>query len=179
MLTDKQEEIKLSELFYENVLEGNQTKEVIKVLLEKSGYLVLPYGYESTLSGLRRRLSEKGTKKSRTVRRIRSSPDLLVYDDEKKDLMLIEVKMRKAKKETKILIYARMMANYKDFWNDSFLVVVVPCGNIFYAQRVGELQVKEEYDATLDFEKFEDVFTRVKKEDISHFKTRALQIMKA
>jgi len=178
MLTDKQEEIKLSE-FYENVLEGNQTKEVIKVLLEKSGYLVLPYGYESTLSGLRRRLGEKGTKKSRTVRRIRSSPDLLVYDDEKKDLMLIEVKMRKAKKETKILIYARMMANYKDFWNDSFLVVVVPCGNIFYAQRVGELQVKEEYDATLDFEKFEDVFTRVKKEDISHFKTRALQIMKA
>ena len=178
MLTDKQEEIKLSE-FYENVLEGNQIKEVIKVLLEKSGYLVLPYGYESTLSGLRRRLGEKGTKKSRTVRRIRSSPDLLVYDDEKKDLMLIEVKMRKAKKETKILIYARMMANYRDFWNDSFLVVVVPCGNIFYAQRVGELQVKEEYDATLDFEKFEDVFTRVKKEDISHFKTRALQIMKA
>lgn len=178
MLTDKQEEIKLSE-FYENVLEGNQIKEVVKVLLEKSGYLVLPYGYESTLSGLRRRLSEKGTKKSRTVRRIRSSPDLLIYDDEKKDLMLIEVKMRKAKKETKILIYARMMANYKEFWNDSFLVVVVPCGNIFYAQRVGELQVKEKYDATLDFEKFENIFSRVKKEDISYFKTRALQIMKA
>jgi len=44
MLTDKQEEIELSE-FYENVLEGNQIKEIIKVLLEKSGYLVLPYGY--------------------------------------------------------------------------------------------------------------------------------------
>lgn len=165
--------------FFDNVLEGNQIKEVVKVLLEKSGYLVLPYGYESTLSGLRRRLGEKGTKKSKTVRRIRSSPDLLVYDDEKKDLMLIEVKMRRAKKATKILIYAKMMANYKEFWNDSILVVVVPCGNIFYAQRVGKLQVKEEYDATLDFEKFEDVFTRVKKEDISHFKTRALRIMKA
>ena len=176
MLTDKQEEIELSE-FYENVLEGNQIKEIIKVLLEKSGYLVLPYGYESTLSGLRRRLGERGTRKSRTVRRIRSSPDLLVYDDEKKDLMLIEVKMRKAKKETKILIYARMTANYKEFWNDSFLVVVVPCGNIFYAQRIGELQVKEEYDATLDFEKFENIFSRVKKEDISYFKTKALEIM--
>lgn len=169
----------MSELFYDNVLEGNQMKEVVKVLLEKSGYLVLPYGYESMLSGLRRRLGEKGTKKSRTVRRIRASPDLLVYDDKRKDLMLVEVKMRKAKKETKILIYAKLTANYKEFWNDSILVVVVPCGNIFYAQGVGELEVKEEYDATLDFEKFEDVFTRVKKEDVSHFKTKALQIMKA
>ena len=46
-------------------------------MLEKSGYLVLPYGYESTLSGLKRRLKKRGTKKSRTVRRIRYSPDLL------------------------------------------------------------------------------------------------------
>lgn len=164
--------------FYDNVLEGNQIKEVVKVLLEKSGYLVLPYGYESMLSGLRRRLGEKGTRKSRTVRRIRASPDLLVYDDKRKDLMLVEVKMRKAKKETKILIYAKLMVNYKEFWNDSIIVVVVPCGHIFYAQGVGELEVKEEYDATIDFEKFQDVFTRVKNEDISHFKTKALQIMK-
>lgn len=66
--------------FFDNVLEGNQMKEVVKVPLEKSGYLVLPYGYESTLSGLRRRLCEKGTRKSRTVRRVMASPDLLVYD---------------------------------------------------------------------------------------------------
>jgi len=164
--------------FFDQVLEGNQIKEVIKVMLEKSGYLVLPYGYESTLSGLRRRLGEKGTKKTRTVRRIRASPDLLVYDDEKKDLMLVEVKMRNARKETDILIYPHFIANYKEFWNDSLLVVVVPCGNIFYTQCVGELEVKSEYDATREFEKFEDVFTRVKKEDISHFKTKALQIMK-
>jgi hypothetical protein len=164
--------------FYDNVLDGNQIKEIVKVLLEKSGYLVLPYGYESTLSGLRRRLGEKGTKKSRTVRRIRSSPDLLVYDDNRKDLMLVEVKMRNAQNETRILIYAWMIANYKEFWNDSILVVAVPCGNIFYAQEVDELEIKEEYDATLDFERFENVFTRTKEDDISHFKTKALQIMK-
>jgi hypothetical protein len=49
--------------FFENVLEGNQIKELIKVMLEKAGYLVLPYGYESTLSDLRKRLVKKGTKK--------------------------------------------------------------------------------------------------------------------
>jgi hypothetical protein len=164
--------------FFNNVLEGNQIKEVVKVMLEKSGYLVLPYGYESTFSGLRRRLGEKGTRKTRTVRRIRASPDLLVYDSEKKDLMLVEIKMRNAPNETKILIYSSLIANYKEFWNDSVLVIVVPCGNIFYAQSVGELEVKEEYDATREFEKFEDVFARVKEEDISHFKTKALQIIK-
>ena len=164
--------------FFDNVLEGNQMKDVVKVLLEKSGYLVLPYGYESTLSGIRRRLGEKGTTKSRAVRRIRASPDLLVYDDKRHDLMLVEVKMRNAKEETRILIYASRMENYKEFWNDSIIVVVIPCGYIFYAQRVDELEIKEEYDATRDFEKFEDIFTRVKKEDISHFKTKALQTMK-
>jgi hypothetical protein len=167
-----------NEEFFDNVLIGNQIKEVIKVMLEKSGYLVLPYGYESTLSGLRRRLGKKGTKKSRTVRRIRASPDLLVYDHLNKDLMLVEVKMRKAPTEDKILIYRKFMENYKEFWNDSFIVVVVPCGNIFYAQRVSELETKEEYNATLEFQKFEKVFTQVKSEDLTRFKEKALQIMK-
>jgi hypothetical protein len=163
--------------FYDNVLEGNQIKELVKVLLEKSGYLVLPYGYESTLSGLISKLGVRDTKKSRTVRRIKSSPDLLVFDDKRKDLMLVEVKMRKAPEETRILIYSRMISNYKEFWNDSILVIVVPCGNVFYAQRIVELEGKEEYNALVDFEKFENVFTDVKEEDLSRFKAKALRIM--
>ncbi|UCE44002.1 MAG: hypothetical protein JSV57_00430 [Candidatus Bathyarchaeota archaeon] len=104
---------------------------------------------------------------------------MIVYDDERKDLMLVEVKLRNAPKETKILIYSRFIANYKEFWNDSILVIVVPCGNILYAQKVSELEAKGEYDATLEFEKFEAVFPRVKKEDLSHFKNKALDIIKA
>jgi hypothetical protein len=163
--------------FYDNVLEGNQIKELVKVLLEKSGYLVLPYGYESTLSGLISHLGVKDTKKSRTVRRIKSSPDLLVFNGKRKDLMLVEVKMRKAPEEKRILLYANRMADYKEFWNDSVLVIVVPCGNVFYAQTVGELEIKEEYNALLDFERFESIFPEVKEEDISHFRTKALEIM--
>lgn len=163
--------------FYDNVLQGNQIKELIKVLLEKSGYLVLPYGYESTLSGLIGQLGVKYTKKSRTVRRIKSSPDLLVFSEKRKDLMLVEVKMRKAPEGKRILLYANMIANYKEFWNDSVLVIVVPCSDVFYAQTVGELEVKEEYNALLDFERFENVFTEVKEEDLSHFREKALEIM--
>jgi len=164
--------------FYDNVLEGNQAKELIKVLLEKSGYLVLPYGYENTLSGLISKLGVRDTKKSRTVRRIKSSPDLLVYDEKKKDLMLVEVKMRKAPEETRIFLEPQRIVNYKEFWNDSILVIVIPCGDEFYAQRVCELEIKEEYNALLDFEKFQNIFTEVKDDDISHFKAKALQIMR-
>jgi hypothetical protein len=56
-------------------------------------------------------------------------------------------------------------------------VIVVPCGNVLYAQRIVELEGKEEYNALVDFEKFENVFTDVKEEDLSRFKAKALRIM--
>jgi len=162
--------------FHDDLLKGSQIKDLIKVLLQKSGYSVFPYGYESTLSEIRNKLAEKDTKNSRTVRRIRSSPDLLVHDQKKKDLMLVEVKMRSAPRETSIR-YLKRIADYKEFWNDSILVVLVPCGDVMYAQKISELEVKQTYNAISDFERFEDVFTRVKTEDISHYRESALKIM--
>lgn len=161
--------------FHDDLIEGGAIKELVKILLEKSGYTVYSYGYEGIFSDVRKKLTDKETRNSRTVRRIRSSPDLLVYDEDKKDLMLVEVKMRRAPKETRILIYGEKIANYNEFWNDSILVVVVPCGRVFYAQRISELEVKEEYDATTDFQKLENIFTRVKEDDIVHFREKAMQ----
>lgn len=162
--------------FHDDLLKGSQIKDLVKVLLQKSGYSVFPYGYESTLSEIRNKLAAKGTRNSKTVRRIRSSPDLLVYDKERKDLMLVEVKMRSAPKETSIR-YLKRIADYKEFWEDSILVIVVPCGDSMYAQKVGELEVKQTYNATTDFSRFEEVFPKVKAEDLSHFKEKALQII--
>jgi len=163
--------------FYDQVLQGNQIKELVKVLLEKSGYVVFPYGYENTLSGLMNLIKVKDAKKSRTVRRIKSSPDLLVFSKDRKDLLLVEVKMRKAPDEKRILLYANRMSDYKEFWNDSVLVIVVPCGNVFYAQKAGELEIKEEYNALTDFVRLEEIFTETKEEDVSHFRNKALEIM--
>ena len=59
--------------------------------------------------------------------------------------------------------------------NVAILVVVVPCGNIFYASRVSELETKKRYNLTIDFGKFGDLFTRVK--DASQFRIEALKIM--
>lgn len=161
--------------FYDDVLKGNVYKDMIKVMLQKSGYTVYPYGYESTFSDVKSKLT-KDSRNSRTVRRIRSSPDLLVYDDQRNDLMLVEVKMRAY---TPPRIKPRLIENYKEFWNDSILVVVVPEGNVFYAQKISELEVREFYYRMADFEEFQDIFTRVRAEDISHYKNIALQNMKS
>jgi hypothetical protein len=159
--------------FYDDMLRGNVYKDIVKVMLQKSGYTVYPYGYESTLSDVKSKLA-KNTRNSRTVRRIRSSPDLLVYDEQKNDLMLVEVKMRA---HTPPSIRPRLIENYKEFWNDSILVVVVPEGNVFYAQKISELETRQVYYRLADFERFQDVFTRVRTEDISHYKGIALQNM--
>ncbi len=158
---------------HDSFLKGNIFKEIVKAMLEKSGYIVYPYGYESTLPDVKSKLRD--ARDSETTRRIKSSPDLLVYDDQMNDLMLVEVKMRS---RIPPQIKPRIIENYKKFWNDCILVLVVPEGNGFYAQRIRQLQTKEVYYRIEDFEKLQDVFARVRTEDVSHFKDIALQNMK-
>ena len=159
--------------FYDNLLKGNIYKDMVKLLLEKSGYTVYPYGYESTFSHVKSKLIKK-TKNSRTVRRIRSSPDLLIYDEQRSDLLLVEVKMRM---QVPPKIKPRLIENYKEFWNDLILVIVVPEDNVFYAQKISELETRQTYYRLVDFERFQDIFTRVSTEDISNFRERALRSM--
>lgn len=161
---------KLSQFYYDNMLKGNFYKDMIRVILQKSGYSVCPYGYESTLSDVKSKLTDE-TRNSTTGRRIRFSPDLLVYDE--KNVMLVEVKMRG---KSPPMIRANELKNVKEFWSDSILVVVVPEGNVFYAQRMSELEIQEsDYYHLSDFEKFQDIFMRVKFEDISYYKSFAYQ----
>ncbi|MGD0071693.1 MAG: hypothetical protein ABSB71_09070 [Candidatus Bathyarchaeia archaeon] len=160
--------------FYDDMLKGNTYKNLITVMLQKSGYTVYPYGYESNFSDVKSKFT-KESRNFKTVRRIRSSPDLLVYDDQKNDLMLVEVKMRG---NAPPKIKPNLIKNIKEFWNDSILVVVVPEGNVFYAQRISELEIEQVYYQLSNFEKFQDIFTRVSEQDILHYKDIALQNMK-
>ena len=69
------------------------------------------------------------------------------------------------------------MEAYKEFWNDSILVIISPRENVFYAQRVNEVELKEDYNLNVDFLKFEDVFLRVQPEDIIHYRTEACRLI--
>lgn len=52
---------------------------------------------------------------------------------------------------------------------------MVPEGNVFYAQKISELETRQKYYRLVDFEKFQDIFTRVREEDFIDFKNRALE----
>jgi hypothetical protein len=160
--------------FHDSIFKGETAKGLIKVLLQKAGYSIYPYGYEGTLADIREKLQSKDTKNSPTIRRIRSSPDLLVYDSDRKDLMLVEIKMRTS--ETPY-VEQRKMDTYREFWNDSILVLVVPIGNIFYAQRICDLERKEKYTPNSDFLRIEEVFPRIKQEDVKHYSLDAMKLM--
>lgn len=164
--------------YYDSLLEGGKIKELLKILFEKSGYTVYPYGYETVFADVRKKLHTKDARNSKTSRRIRSSPDLLVFDEAHKDVHLVEVKMRRARSEAKVMIYAEKIEAYKQFWDDSILVVVVPCGNVFYAQRVSDLETKDSYDVGRDFKKLVEIFPKVKEEDVRHYRDDALKIMR-
>lgn len=88
--------------------------------------------------------------------------------------MLVEIKLRNS--ETPLL-EPRRMNIYKEFWNDSILVVVAPIKHVFYAQRVCDLECKERYNPNSDFMKIEEIFLRIKPDDILHYRAEALKLM--
>ena len=157
--------------------EGNVITDIVRGLLQQSGYAVYLNGWEERFSEIKDQLSDQTTRNSRTVRMIKSSPDLLVYDRKRKDVMFVEVKMRRARDERSIKMSEAKMERVKEFWNDAILVLVVPCGDVFYAQRFSELEPQEKYNAETDFERFEHIFTQVDTGNLSDCRTKAIQAM--
>lgn len=157
--------------FYDNLLEGYYFKEVVRAILDKSGYMVFPYGYESAFSYVKIQLHKGDIKDSPTARKIRSSPDLLVYDMKNKDIMLVEVKSRNFDNETDIVL--ERVSWYRKYWKDSILAVLIPHGHWFYAQYVRNLEVKEKYEGynlSKEFERFEEIFNQVDLDTLYRFK---------
>jgi hypothetical protein len=72
--------------------------------------------------------------------------------------MFTEVKMRTS---FPVTIKSNIIQGYKDFWNVCILFLVVPDENVFYAQRISDLQIKDKYNPVTDFcgirEFFQDI----------------------
>jgi hypothetical protein len=80
--------------FYDDLLQGYYPKEIVRIVLDKSGYMVFPYGYESVFSCIKIQLHKREVKDSPAVRKVRSSPDSLVYAPDNRSVALVEVKSR-------------------------------------------------------------------------------------
>jgi hypothetical protein len=174
--------VKLSEIripdFYDNLLDGYYFKEIVRTVLDISGYMVFPYGFESAFSYIKIQLHKGDTKDTPVARKIRSSPDLLVYDQDEKDIKLVEVKSRNWDVETDIEI--QKIDWYKKYWEGSILTLIIPHGHWFYAQYVDKLEAKEapkSYNLRDEFEKFESIFPKVHTDTLYRFKSNIAEKM--
>ena len=159
---------------HDDFLKGGIFKELVKNLLQKSGYEIFPYGYETTFSVLKNRLSAIDVRNSPSVRRMKSAPDLVVYDKKRQDLMFVEVKMRSS---LPARIDSSKIEGYQEFWNDCIMVLVVPDENAFYAQRVSALQKKPYYYPNTDFSKLQEFFPDINENDLRHYKLIASNLI--
>ena len=160
--------------FHYTLFKGNVFKELVKVLFEKSGYTVIPYGYENPFSNVKNRLNKKLEDSSRTARRIRHSPDLLIYDEQTEDVRLVEVKMSSYSTPQ-----IRRIKQYQEFWGDAILVMVLPFENVFYAQEISCLGIKDKYDPASDFERIQDVFAKIDLHSLKKYGNVATKLIEA
>ena len=139
--------------FDDNIMFGYFFKDIIILLLDKCGYEVYPYGYESFFPSLKRKLYN--IEQQDAAERIRSTPDLLVKHSDEQRIDLVEVKARTASGKWGIVI--NEVERYRKFWPESILVLIIPSGNCFYAQHISKLNPKSSY-APQDFRPFEEIF---------------------
>ena len=159
--------------FYRNLLAGHFHKDLIRVILEESEYEVYPYGYESFLTPLKIKFEKGEIKQTEISKKIRSTPDLLVYDPENKTVELLEVKSRRWDRTDDVLIKA--LPKYQKYWRDSILVIVLPAGHFFYAQRVSDLESKTaDFDMNKEFMWFEEIFTKINLSTLYSYKKEVI-----
>ena len=176
-----------------NLLKGKQGEEIIHNMLDESGYDVISYGYEKSLSGLANRLQAKKTEYCGDVeRQIRSTPDFIVFDPAKPvdggyvqvaDLMFLEVKTRKLlnRYNSNFMLYEEAkkdrIEDYLKFWGNSLLVVVIPKYDFFYVREMKTLLPDRlVYNAKNDLQKFQKIFSRVTDETIRKYQSNVKQI---
>ena len=144
--------------FDDNLLFGYFFKDIVTLLLDKCGYEIYPFGYESFFPTLKRQLYD--SLPSEVAGRIRCTPDLLVRNPYDQRVELVEVKARSAHGQWGITI--KEINLYQKFWPESILILIIPTGNYFYAQRVAQLKPTKTDYRPKDFHPIEEIFPQAK-----------------
>jgi len=130
-----------AEEFYRNSLRGFNAKVLLEHLFKDSGYETYPFGYESLFSRITAGIHRDG-KQTDTLKRIRSMPDLLVINNNRNEVHLIEAKFTGFTRTTSCIQSKARINRYYKFWNDSIIVIIVPAKEYIYAQHVSKLKIE-------------------------------------
>jgi hypothetical protein len=166
------------EFFRFQLIKGQIAKELVKGLLETSHqYQVYSFGYESTISQLRYHVMQhkgRGVDHTASNERMRSMPDLIVYDREDNRTSFVEVKFRNAKAPERVSLPTKELQTAKTHWGDSIWIVVIPVEHNFYAQKLSDIKIFDEfkthrYDLTKEFRHIEEEFPKVTLESVKKY----------
>ena len=164
--------------FRRDVAVSNLIVEAVKGVLETSGYLVWPFGWETTVIPLHRMLRDwpDDLRRAPVALRLRRMPDLVVALDgeTEKELYIVEVKYRSdIDYDTEKILPE--IEDYKSLWPETHLVLVVPRRHVFYVAPVQNLSKNL---SLKQFLPFEEVFTRVTPEILCEMKEIVLRAHK-
>lgn len=106
--------------FHINALKGGIAQKIIEAIFLEFGYEVYPFGYESYFTNIIKSMSRIGA--NRPVFKIRSTPDIVIYDREIGEGHIIEIKATTYNPQN-YRISKKTLFNYQSFWPETLLVV--------------------------------------------------------
>jgi hypothetical protein len=128
-----------SKNFNINSFKGKIAQIIVETIFIEFGFEVFPFGYESYFTSIIRNLSGNGSVSS-TALRLRSMPDLMVFNPTTKSAFLIEVKSTKVN-YGEYLIGTISADRYAKFWAESFLAIVCARSQEIFTARISELNL--------------------------------------
>ncbi len=152
-------------------LKGSIGQAVIATYLREFKYEIYPYGYENNYANITRFI--KRDYSNATFSKLRSMPDLLVFDRDNEEVFLLQIKVTSQKDESRYWIKKEHLYSYKKYWPEALLIIYyIPTANI-YCRRIGDIKNYNEmtlsnsseagyYLKTTDFSNLPDIFQLIK-----------------
>lgn len=107
--------------FLISLLKGHIGQVIIECVFKNFGYEVYPYGYENHLTSIIKNIRKNWSNK--TIKQIRSTPDILIYDRERNDGFLIEIKSTTLN-PSNYWIESKQLKKYIELWGSAILTIV-------------------------------------------------------
>ena len=127
--------------FNVNLFKGNLAQAIMSLVFRDCGYEVYPYGYENHLFDVIRSVRKGRTNNS--LRLMRSSPDLFVYDRAANEGWFLEIKYTNVPDESNFEMNTYEIDRYKNYWDDAFLIVLCARTGNIYCKQFNEIEVRQ------------------------------------
>jgi hypothetical protein len=124
-------------IFALSALKGSIGKALVETYFTYFGYETYPYGYENHYANVTRFI--KKDHKDKTITKIRAMPDLLVFDRDRRESYLVEIKASTNVNMVEFWIEKGRFDTYKDSWSEAILIVYSIPLNTVYSCRVSEI----------------------------------------